>query len=81
MIAEMELFKFLEESGGSNEEVLVRLRIQFEFDDVFDKRNSGEAYFAGVFGRGKAVQTQWGETQWSGKLSRMHRPNDWPATS
>lgn len=80
MVPEMELLKFLGESGGENGLVLVRLRIQFEFEDVFDRRNIGEAYFTGMFKRleGQASQTAWGETQWSGKLSRQHRPSDWP---
>ncbi|HEX4053304.1 MAG TPA: hypothetical protein VHX86_03475 [Tepidisphaeraceae bacterium] len=80
MVPEMELLKFLGESNGDKGMVLVRLRIQFEFEDVFDKRNIGEAYFAGMLKRmeGKILQTPWGETQWSGKLNRLHRPNDWP---
>jgi hypothetical protein len=82
MIPEMELYKFLGEGVGVEKDVvLVRLRVRFEFEDVFDRRNAGEAFFAGMFKRtdGQTFQTPfWGETEWSGKLSRMHRSNDWP---
>lgn len=80
LIPEMELLKFLGEDDGDKGTVLVRLRIQFEFEDVFDKRNIGESYFAGMFKRmtGQTFRTDWGETQWSGKLARMNRPSDWP---
>jgi hypothetical protein len=80
MIAEMELLKFLRESAGDNGMVLVRIRIQFEFEDVFNERNTGDAYFSGMFKRmeAKTLPTEWGETQWFGKLTRLHRPSDWP---
>jgi len=80
MIPKMELFKFLGENGADNGLVLVRLRVQFEFEDVFDERNTGEAYFSGMFKRieGQKPLTPWGENQWSGKLTRLHRPSDWP---
>jgi hypothetical protein len=80
MIPEMELLKFLREGDGDKGMVLVRIHVHFEFEDVFEQRNTGEAYFAGMFKRveGQTFPTPWGETQWSGKLSRIHRPSDWP---
>jgi hypothetical protein len=80
MIPEMELRNFLGEGGTENGLVLVRLRVQFEFEDVFDERNIGEAYFSGMFKRieGQKPMTPWGENQWSGQLTRLHRPSDWP---
>lgn len=79
LVPNMELLAFLDESDDGREMVMVRLRVQFEFEDVFDKRTTGEAYFAGIFKRNTGkIQTDWGETQWFGKLARMHRPRDWP---
>ena len=78
MIPEMELYKFLG-NGVEKDVVLIRLRVRFEYEDVFDRRNTGEAFFAGTFKRtdGQKFQTPWGETEWSGKLGRLHKSNDW----
>ena len=83
MIPDMELVKFLNEEGdGDKGTVVVRLRVQFEFDDVFDKRNLGEAYFSGVFRYAStATPANRGVMRWSGKLKRIHRTDDWPQTS
>jgi hypothetical protein len=80
MIPEMELLNFLGESASASGIILVRLRDQFEFEDGFDERNTGEAYFSGMFKRieGPKPMTPWGENQWSGQLTRLHRPSDWP---
>jgi hypothetical protein len=82
MVPDMDLFKFLHEEGdGDKGTVVIRLRVQFEFEDVFDKRNPGEAYFSGVFRYAStATPAHRGVMQWSGKLTRMHRTDDWPAT-
>jgi hypothetical protein len=76
----MLLLKFLQESDVDTGTVIVRLGIQFEFEDVFDQRIADMAYFAGGFVRSpnQATQTAFGATEWSGKLSRIHKPNDWP---
>jgi hypothetical protein len=78
MISGMLLLRFLQESAANTGSVIVRLAIQFEFEDVFDQRIVDIAYFAGGFVRSEVVQTPFGATEWSGKLSRIHRPNDWP---
>jgi hypothetical protein len=76
----MLLLKFLRESDVDMGTVIVRLGIQFEFEDVFDQRIVDMAYFAGgsVRSPNQATQTAFGAAEWSGKLSRTHKPNDWP---
>ena len=75
------LIKFLRESNSGQLFILVRLRIQFEFEDVFGIKISDETYFSGYYIRKPAeVQhTNVGDTEWIGRLSRIHKPNDWPA--
>jgi len=82
MIGEMALVRFLQEAGNINAtSLLVRLRVQFEFEDVFDSRIAGDAYFFGLISRApQSVPTEFGQAFWIGKLTRMHRPPDWPAT-
>jgi hypothetical protein len=83
MISDMNLNQFMPEMDVTDfpygQTIVVRLRIQFEFEDVFDKRIPGEAFFAGVFGRQTLVGVK-EPSDWSGSISRMHKPNDWPAT-
>jgi hypothetical protein len=75
------LGKFLTESGSNQKFVLVNLRVQFEYDDVFDVKITDEIYFSGGFIKdpAKAVQTNIGVTEWIGNLSRINRPNDLPS--
>ena len=75
------LGKFLTESGSNQKFVLVNLRVQFEYDDVFDVKITDETYFSGYYVKepAKAVQTSIGLTEWIGKLSRINRPNDLPS--
>lgn len=75
------LMKFLRENNSNQRFVLVRLRIQFEFEDVFNVKISDETYFSGGFIRtpGEIHPTNVGNTEWTGKLSRVSKPNDWPS--
>lgn len=61
--------------------MVIRARIDFEFEDVFGVRHIEEAYFAGVFVRKNMGfdRTEYGPTQWEGTLQRLHRPKDWPS--
>ncbi len=76
MATGMLLERFL--MGGAA--VLMRIRIEYEFDDVFKRRTVDNAYFSGVFYRKpNKIVTELGDTWWDGKLSRTNRPNDWPS--
>jgi hypothetical protein len=81
MVGEMAIIRFLHEAGNINaNSLMVRLRVQFEFDDVFDNRIVGDAFFFGMISRApQPVPTEFGQTFWLGKLTRMHRPRDWPS--
>jgi hypothetical protein len=72
--------KFLKENNATANFVIVRLRIQFEFEDVFNVKISDETYFSGWYMRkpGEVQQTAVGTTEWIGKLSPVNKPNDWP---
>jgi hypothetical protein len=80
MVTGMLLLRFLEESHADMNTVLLRLRIQFEFEDVFGGRIVDDAYFSGflICRPDKVIQTDFGSTEWSGRLTRMNRPRDWP---
>lgn len=81
MATGMLLLKFLQESDANMNAVLLRLRIQFEFEDVFDRRIVDDGYFYGIFtcNPDRVTQTDFGPSEWSGKLTRMNKPRDWPA--
>jgi hypothetical protein len=79
LVTGMLLLRFLRESGPVVNALLLRVRIQFEYEDVFDRRVVDEAYFMGTAGRlPDIVQTDFGTTQWGCQLHRIDRPNDWP---
>jgi hypothetical protein len=80
MVGEMPLIRFLQSAGNIDATaILIRLRVQFEFDDVFDRRISADAYFFGTAVRvPQPVATEFGQSLWVGTFTRMHRPNDWP---
>jgi hypothetical protein len=81
MVTGMLLLRFLRESSLITNAVLLRARIQFEYEDVFERRIVDEAYFMGTAARipnNQTVQTDFGMTQWGGQLHRIDRPNDWP---
>jgi hypothetical protein len=80
IVTGMQLLKFLQENGCGTSSVMVRLRVQFEFENVFNVRIADEAYFSGMFLRkpGEVIRTPVGNTEWSGQLSRMHKTDDWP---
>jgi hypothetical protein len=64
--------------------LVIRVKIDFEFEDVFDVKHAEEAYFAGVFGRttmGFQVGPDGIQTRWEGKLGRLHRPSDWESAT
>ena len=62
---------------------VIRVRIDFEFDDVFGGHHVGETYFAGIFQR-KIMgfdQTDLGSTQWQGALRRTNALRDWDSVA
>jgi len=73
--------KFLRDSAGDANVVLVQLRVQFEYEDVFSLRIADETYFSGWAIRkpGEVIRTDVGNTEWTGRLSRIHKPRDWLA--
>jgi hypothetical protein len=81
MVGEMALVRFLQETGNADATtILTRVRIEFEFEDVFGDRIAGDAYFSGLVNRApQPIATEFGQALWMGKLTRMHRPRDWPA--
>lgn len=83
MVGEMALIRFLQETGNVDATaILTRVRVQFEFEDVFGDRIAGDAYFFGLVSRApQPIATEFGQALWIGKLTRMHRPHDWPATT
>jgi hypothetical protein len=79
LIGEMPIIRYLASTGNiSANSLMTRLRVQFEFEDVFDDRITGDAYFFGYVSKTPGLQTELGPTLWAGSLTRMHRPNDWP---
>lgn len=63
--------------------VFIRVRIDFEFDDVFGEHQIGEAYFAGAFQRKITGfdQTDLGPTRWEGTLRRTNTLPDWDSVA
>jgi len=76
------LQKFLTDRMVFSSAFIVRLRIQFEYEDAFDRRIADEAYFVGSCFKKAGqppVQTKWGDTVWTVNILRISKPNDWPA--
>jgi hypothetical protein len=77
----MMLYAFFRETGEPKDEIMVRIRIEFEFLDAFERPVSDEAYFVGIFSRmqsGTSLGTPWGESKWKGNAQRIHKLKDWP---
>lgn len=81
MVTDMLLLRFLRENSPVTNALLLRVRIEFEYEDVFDRRITDEAYFMGTAAKipdNGSAQTDFGPTQWQSQMRRIDRPNDWP---
>lgn len=81
MISGLALNRYLTEQRANTSFFVLQLRVRFEFEDVFDQRIVDEAYFSGGFRKNinsPPVKTDFGDTQWTGKLIRIDKPRDWP---
>jgi hypothetical protein len=82
MVTDMLLLRFLRENSPVMNALLLRVRVQFEYEDVFNRRIVDEAFFMGTATRipnNQTTQTDFGTTQWASQLHRIDRPNDWPS--
>jgi hypothetical protein len=80
LVTGMLLLKFLRADSGPDNVVMIRVRVQFEFEDVFNEHIVNEAFFMGTASKmpdGKSVRTDYGDTQWGGQIHRIERPSDW----
>jgi hypothetical protein len=86
MVTDMLLLKFLRESRSeTNKYMLMQLRIQFEFTDVFDNRIVEEAFFSSSIisashDASDPIPPNLGDGEWEGRtfqLRRLHKTSDW----
>ena len=65
MVTDMLLLRFLRENSPVMNALLLRVRVQFEYEDVFNRRIVDEAFFMGTATRipnNQTTQTDFGTT-------------------
>lgn len=75
LVTDMGMARFAKTDISPSGDVLIRVRIEFSYMDVFDKTVAGDAYFSGITARVKDViqQNEW----YPVSLERLPIPRDW----